>query len=76
MTLIFADGKWTRNETGAATCTQGGTAQMSVTAVYPLPAQLEDPIPVLTGHGTQTVAPGGACPGGGDFVDTYERTGD
>jgi serine/threonine protein kinase len=76
VTLIFADGKWTRSESGAATCTQGGTAEMSVTAVYPLPTQLEDPIPVLTGHGTQTVAPGGACPGGGDFVDTYERTGD
>jgi hypothetical protein len=37
---------------------------------------LEDPIPVLTGRGTQTVSAGGACTGGGDFVDEFQRTGD
>jgi hypothetical protein len=49
---------------------------MPVTAEYPLPTQLEDPIPLLTGRGTQTVAAGSTCTGGGDFADKYERTGD
>jgi serine/threonine protein kinase len=77
VTLIFTGGKWTRNEQGAVACPNGGMAHIAVTAEYPLPQQLEDPIPLLTGHGTQTVAAGGACTGGGgDFVDKYERTGD
>jgi len=76
VTLVFADGKWTRNEDGTTDCSAGGTAQTTITAAYPLPEQLEDPIPLLTGRGTQSDAPGGPCPGGGDFVDTFERTGD
>jgi serine/threonine protein kinase len=76
VTLIFADGKWTRDEVGAAPCPNGGTAQMKITAEYPEPPQLDDPISVLTGRGKQTVEPGGACSGGGDFTDQFERTGD
>jgi serine/threonine-protein kinase len=76
VTLMFANGKWTRNEAGTSTCRDGGTAHITITAEYPLPAQLEDPIPVLTGRGTQTVSAGGACTGGGDFVDEFQRTGD
>jgi serine/threonine-protein kinase len=76
VTLMFANDKWTRDEGGTSVCRDGGTAQMTVTAEYPLPEQLEDPIPVLTGRGTQTVAAGGACTGGGDFVDEFKRTGD
>ena len=76
ITMIFEDGKWTRNEVGMTNCSAGGTAQITITAEFPLPEQLEDPIPVLTGRGTQTVAAGGGCTGGGDFVDTFERTGD
>jgi serine/threonine protein kinase len=76
VTLMYADEKWTRNEKGATPCTAGGTAQMTITAEYPMPKQLDDPITVLTGRGTQTVAAGGACTGGGDFDDKFERTGD
>jgi serine/threonine-protein kinase len=76
VTLIFADGKWTRKEEGLTNCAAGGTAQITNAAEYPLPEQLEDPIAVLTGRGTQTVAAGGACAGGGDFVDVFERIGD
>lgn len=61
VTLIYADGKWTRNEKGATPCTAGGTAQMTITADYPEPVQMDDPIAVLTGRGTQTIAPGGGC---------------
>jgi serine/threonine-protein kinase len=76
VTLIYATDKWTRNEQGTVMCGGGGTSQMTITAEYPLPAQMDDPIALLTGHGTQTIAAGGACNGGGDFNDKFERTGD
>jgi serine/threonine protein kinase len=76
VTLMFADDKWTRNEQGATPCPAGGTAQMTITAEYPMPPQLDDPIALLTGRGGQTITPGGACTGGGDFEDKFERTGD
>jgi len=37
---------------------------------------LDDPLSLLIGHGTQTVAAGGDCTGGGAFTDRFERTGD
>ena len=76
VTLMYADEKWTRNETGTTTCGAGGTAKVTITAEYPMPATLDDPIALLTGRGTQTVAAGGDCTGGGDFQDKFERTGD
>jgi hypothetical protein len=76
VSLSFADDKWTRNEQGTTTCPAGGTAQVTITAEYPMPKQLDDPIALLTGRGSQTVAAGGACTGGGDFMDKFERTGD
>ncbi len=76
VTLMFAKDKWTRNEQGTTTCGGGGTAQITVNAVYPLPAEMEDPIAVLTGQGNEAVAAAGACTGGGDFTDRFERTGD
>ena len=76
VTLMFADDKWTRNEEGTTTCGAGGSAQVTITADYPLPKEMDDPIALLTGRGSQTVAAGGACTGGGDFEDTFERTGD
>jgi serine/threonine-protein kinase len=76
VTLVFSGGKWTRDEAGMTPCPGGGTAHITVTAEYPLPDRMDDPIAVLTGRGTQNVAAGSACAGGGDFVDTFERTGD
>jgi serine/threonine protein kinase len=76
VTLMFAKDKWTRNEQGTTMCGGGGTAQIAVNAVYPLPAEMEDPIAVLTGQGNEAVAAGGACTGGGDFNDRFERAGD
>jgi serine/threonine-protein kinase len=76
VTLMFANDKWTRNEQGTTMCSAGGTAQITTNAEYPLPAQMDDPIAVLTGHGNAVVAPGGACTGGGEFDDRFERTGD
>ena len=76
VTLVYADEKWTRNEQGTAMCGDGGTAKVTITAEYPMPTTMDDPISVLTGRGTQTIAPGSACTGGGDFEDRFERTGD
>ena len=61
---------------GNAPCPDGGSAKVTITAEYPMPKTLDDPISVLTGRGTQTIAPGSACTGGGDFDDRFERTGD
>jgi serine/threonine protein kinase, bacterial len=47
---------------------------IKLTAEYPLPDPLQDPIPLLTGHGSN-VTTGSACTGG-DFEDKFERTGD
>jgi serine/threonine-protein kinase len=72
--LVFAAGKWTRNDVGTVPCNLGGMTQVKITAEYPLPADLQDPIPVLTGHGSN-VSTGSAC-SGGDFEDKFVRTGD
>jgi serine/threonine-protein kinase len=76
VTLMFADDKWTRNEQGTTMCAGGGTAQVTITAEYPMPVQIDDPIALLSGRGSQTVAAGGACTGGGNFEDEFRRTGD
>jgi serine/threonine-protein kinase len=76
VTLMFTNDKWTRNEQGTTMCGGGGTAQITINAEYPLPAEMDDPIALLTGHGNSVVAAGGACTGGGDFQDKFERTGD
>jgi serine/threonine protein kinase, bacterial len=72
--LVFADGKWTRDDEGTVPCNLGGMTQLKITAEYPLPEQLQDPIPELIGHG-QNVSTGSACVGG-DFEDKFTRTGD
>lgn len=74
VTLIFADGKWVRNEEGTVPCAMGGTTHTKITAEYPLPGDGQDPIPVLSGKG-QNVSTGGQCQGG-DFTDKFVRTGD
>jgi serine/threonine protein kinase, bacterial len=72
--LVFSSGKWTRNDEGTVPCNLGGTAHITITAEYPLPEQLQDPIPLLMGHG-QNVTTESAC-SGGDFEDKFERTGE
>jgi serine/threonine protein kinase, bacterial len=72
--LVFSDGKWTRDDEGTVPCSLGGTVHIKLTAEYPLPDPLQEPIPVLTGNG-QNVSTGSACTGG-DFEDKFERTGD
>jgi serine/threonine protein kinase, bacterial len=72
--LVFSGGKWTRDDEGTVPCNLGGTAHIKLTAEYPLPDPLQEPIPLLTGKG-QNVTTESAC-SGGDFEDRFERTGD
>jgi serine/threonine-protein kinase len=72
--LVFSGGKWTREDEGTVPCNTGGTAHIKLTAEYPLPDPLQDPIPVLTGRGHNETT-GSTC-AGGDFEDKFERTGD
>ena len=72
--LVFSGGKWTRDDEGTVPCNLGGTAHIKLTAEYPLPDPLQEPIPLLTGHG-QNVTTESSC-AGGDFEDKFERTGD
>jgi serine/threonine-protein kinase len=75
VTSVFGSGKWTRHDEGTVPCVRGGTANITITAEFPLPEPLQDPIPLLTGHGQQNVSAGSACVGG-DFEDRFVRTGD
>jgi serine/threonine protein kinase, bacterial len=72
--LVFGGGKWTRDDEGTVPCNSGGTAHIKLSAEYPLPDPLQDPIPLLTGHGRNETI-GSTC-AGGDFEDKFERTGD
>ncbi len=72
--LVFSGGKWTRDDEGTVPCNLGGTVHIKLSAEYPLPDPLQDPIPLLIGHG-HNVTTGSAC-AGGDFEDKFERTGD
>jgi serine/threonine protein kinase, bacterial len=72
--LVFAGSKWTRDDEGTVPCNLGGTTQIKITAEYPLPEQMQDPIQELLGHG-KNVSTGSACVGG-DFEDKFTRTGD
>ncbi len=72
--LVFAAGTWTRDDVGTVPCNLGGMTQIRITAEYPLPQDLQDPIPELIGHGSN-VSTGSAC-SGGDFEDKFSRTGD
>jgi serine/threonine protein kinase, bacterial len=72
--LVFSNGKWTRDDEGTVPCNLGGTAHIRLTAEYPLPDPLQEPIPVLIGHGHNETTES-AC-AGGDFEDKFERTGD
>ena len=40
----------------------GGTAQITITAEYPMPTQMDDPIALLTGRGNAVLRPEARAP--------------
>ena len=73
---MFADDKWTRNEAGHHDVRGRRHGAITITAEYPMPAQLDDPIAVLTGRGNQTLRRAAIAPAVASFEDRFERTGD
>ncbi|MDT5348786.1 MAG: hypothetical protein QOH91_2073, partial [Mycobacterium sp.] len=74
--FIFANGTWTMRSTfDELTCSAGGTSHATVTATLPLPQPLQDPIPLLTGHGNYDLLPGSKCESSA-FDEKYTRIGD
>jgi serine/threonine protein kinase, bacterial len=74
ITLVFSNGQWSQHAEGTSQCKVSGTSQVKITGEYPLPQPLEDPIPILTGHGH--VEPSERTCSGGDFDTKLERIGD
>jgi serine/threonine-protein kinase len=72
--LMFGDGNsaWTNESDGP--CPNVEMSHLSVSAKFPLPEPPQNPIPVLTGHGTWvTMASCGVNVG---LNETFTRTGD
>jgi hypothetical protein len=72
--LVFAGGNWTWADETDGPCPSGAPAHLSANAQFPLPQPPQNPIPVLTGHGTWVQT--GACPANAGFDETFTRTGD
>ncbi|MDP7707509.1 serine/threonine-protein kinase [Mycobacterium sp. TY815] len=72
--FIFENGAWTRNTEEDTPCPAGGTSHTRLTAVFPLPNPVPDPITQLSGGGLSTVT-GSACTGG-HYDEVFTRTGD
>jgi serine/threonine protein kinase, bacterial len=72
--LVFSGGNWARDDEGTVPCYLRGTVNIKLSAEYPLPDPLQDPIPLLTGHAHKATT-GSTC-AGGDFEEKFERTGD
>jgi hypothetical protein len=72
--LVFAGGQWTWDAEGDDHCPGGAPTHIKQSAQYPLPQPIQDPIPLLTGHGHTEQT--GSCPLNTDIDQTFTRTGD
>jgi len=72
--LVFADGNWVWTNDNEGPCPGGPPSQLMARGVVPLPQPLQNPIPVLTGHGTWVQT--GGCAATTTFDETYTRVGD
>jgi serine/threonine protein kinase len=72
--LDFAAGQWMQLSSAEDTCVNGSPQHDEFSTTYPLPQPSLDPIPVVTGHGSQTSS--GGCTGTKEYDITYTRTGD
>jgi len=73
--LVFGDNSWhlRTEETSTGVC-PGGAMQVTKTGQYPLPQPPQNPLPQLTGHGTQQQS--APCAINIEFDETFTRTGD
>jgi serine/threonine-protein kinase len=71
--LVFGDGNWVWTNNNEGPCSRG-PSQLDARAQIPLPVPAENPIPVLSGHGTWVQT--GGCAATTTFEETYTRTGD
>jgi serine/threonine-protein kinase len=75
-TIEYADQQWTLKVTSNGTCSGNGQPKETIwNEEYPLPTPTTDPIAILAGKGTSEVISEG-CRGGGEYDETYTRTGD
>lgn len=75
-TIEYANQQWTLKATNYGTCSGSGTPKETIwSEVYPLPTPTTDPIATVAGKGTSEVISEG-CRGGGEYDQTYTRTGD
>jgi serine/threonine protein kinase len=72
--LVFTGGNWDWKNESDGPCPNGDMSHLSATGQFPLPQPPQDPIPVLTGHGTWVQT--GSCAVNIGFDETFTRTGD
>ena len=75
LALVFGGGKWDWTNESDGPCPAGEMSHLKASAQYPLPQPPQNPIPVLSGHGTW-VQTGGSCAVNVNFDETFTRTGD
>ena len=73
--LVFGDNSWhLRTEDTSNGVCPGGAMQVTKTGQYPLPQPPQNPIPQLSGHGSQQQS--APCAIHIEFDETLTRTGD
>lgn len=73
--LKFANNEWVSEFDKSSTlCNNGEARQDRHRVVYPLPQPAPDPLPIITGNGTDTYT--GGCTGSHAYTSTFTRTGD
>ena len=72
--LVFEGGTWVWKNESDGPCPNGEMSHLTATGQFPLPQPPQNPIPVLTGHGTWVQT--GSCAVNIGFDETFTRTGD
>jgi serine/threonine protein kinase len=72
--LLFDGSKFTSTDRTQGPCPNGDLSNLTADAQYPLPQPPQDPIPLLSGHGTWIQT--GSCAVNLAFDETFTRTGD
>ena len=76
--FVFVDGQWTLHYNAPVHCGSltGPRVRIERTAELDLPETPSDPIPVVAGHGQETISVGNPCAGTQNYTLRFERTGD